>query len=275
MSKKFSIVIPSYNTSNYISSCVDSILNQTFKNYEIIVVDDCSSDKDYTFKILQEKPNIKLFSTKKNSGPGATRNLGISKATGQYIIFVDSDDTLASNDTLENINNIIGDSSPDIIYTGFKFIGEDFSFIPNSANCTKEFRLAINKYINVWSIVWNSNFIKNNNIMFSETCYSYEDVAYAFLGISLANSYKIAPFITYNYTRNRPDSSSARSSNCSKHFNQCRDTITCIENLYNLKDIIDPQLHSYLLQRINEQKQRLQVRLERALKSFKEDIDNI
>lgn len=274
MNTKFSIIIASYNTASYISTCINSILSQTFKDYEIIVVDDCSSDDGLTLKTLNKFPTIKLFHTTKNSGPGATRNLGISKANGQYIIFLDSDDTLATNDTLEKLNCTINQDIPDIIYTGFQFVGEDFHFIPNALNCTKEYRLAKNKFINVWSICWNTQFIKANNIRFPESCYSYEDVPFAFLGISLASKYKIADYITYNYTRNRPNSSSTRASNPTKHFNQSRDTITCIESLYRLKDLINPNDKDYLLQRINEQKSRLPLRIDRALKDLIEGEKN-
>ena len=137
MNKKFSIIIPSYNTSEYISTCISSILCQTFKDYEIILVDDCSSDQNIILEKIKKIPEIKFFSTEKNSGPGAARNLGLAKATGQYIVFIDSDDTLASEDALEKINNTIGDTNPDIIYTGFQFIGEEFTFIPDNSSCTK------------------------------------------------------------------------------------------------------------------------------------------
>lgn len=271
MKKRFSIIIPSYNTGSYIRACINSVLTQTFKDYEIIVVDDCSSDNGLTRSVLNTFLDIKVLQTEKNSGPGNARNIGISNASGQYILFLDSDDAFSSNDTLEKLNATIGKDTPDIIYTGFQFIGEEFSFIPNEINSTKEFRLSENKFINVWSICWNTSFIKENNICFSDKCYSYEDVAFAFWGISLATSYKIADYITYNYTRNREGSSSNRDSNYAKHFNQSRDTITCIETLYNLQDKINPRDKDYLIKRIDEQKSRLLVRLDRGLKGLTEN----
>lgn len=272
MGTRFSVIIPSYNTGSYISSCINSVLSQTFKDYEIIVVDDCSSDNGLTESVLNTFSDIKVFHTEKNSGPGSARNIGIANASGEYILFLDSDDTFSSNDVLEKLNNTIGKDSPDIIYMGFQFIGEEFLFIPNEANSTKKFRLSENKFINVWSICWSTRLIKQNEIHFQDNCYSYEDVAFAFWGISLAKDYKIADYVTYYYTRNREDSSSSRFTNYEKHFKQSRETVTCIETLFNLRDKINPNDKAYLVKRIEEQKSRLLVRIDRGLKELLEEI---
>lgn len=95
-----SIIIPVFNVENYINQCVESIGAQTFKNFEIIIVDDCSNDG--TLKILEslhnKYPNISIYKTDKPSGSPATgRNIGLQKAKGDYILFVDGDDWLDSN----------------------------------------------------------------------------------------------------------------------------------------------------------------------------------
>ena len=93
MQYKVSVVVPIYNTGKYLEKCINSIRNQTYKNLEIILIDDGSTDDS---KIICEKyskvdSRIKFFS-KENSGVSSTRNVGIDIATGQYILFVDSDD---------------------------------------------------------------------------------------------------------------------------------------------------------------------------------------
>ena len=98
---KFSIIIPAYNCENYISKCLESIFNQSYKNFEVIVVDDCSTDK--TFEILKKYTNIKLLSTPVNSRQGTARNIGLDVCTGDYILFVDSDDSLYDNTVLNKI----------------------------------------------------------------------------------------------------------------------------------------------------------------------------
>ena len=100
----FSIILPMYNVERYIKICLDSILNQTFKDFEIIIVDDCSTDNSY--KICQElygnNKKVRLFRQDKNSGPGAARNTALKNAQGEYIMFVDGDDAIFS-DALEKL----------------------------------------------------------------------------------------------------------------------------------------------------------------------------
>ncbi len=91
---KISIIIPVYNVEKYLAECLDSCINQTLEDIEIICVDDCSTDNSY--KILEEyskkDPQIKIFRQKENKKQGAARNKGLEIATGEYIWFVDSDD---------------------------------------------------------------------------------------------------------------------------------------------------------------------------------------
>lgn len=89
-----SIVVVVYNTEKYLNDCMDSVVNQTYNNLEIICVDDCSTDN--SLKILEsyalKDSRIKIITNEKNSGSGITRNKGIDAAHGKYILFVDSDD---------------------------------------------------------------------------------------------------------------------------------------------------------------------------------------
>ncbi|WP_174728972.1 glycosyltransferase family 2 protein [Mesobacillus harenae] len=91
---KVTVVIPTYNVENYIVQCLKSVLNQSLTDFEIIVIDDVSSDRTVELiKTLAEKdPRIKLLINKKNSGPAHSRNRGIKEAAGDYVAFLDSDD---------------------------------------------------------------------------------------------------------------------------------------------------------------------------------------
>lgn len=91
---KVSIVTPSYNSSDYIEETIQSILAQTYQNWELLITDDCSSDNSCEIiKTFAEKDSrIKLFSLDTNSGAGAARNKSIKEATGRFIAFCDSDD---------------------------------------------------------------------------------------------------------------------------------------------------------------------------------------
>ena len=90
--KKVSVIIPMYNASNYILECLNSVINQTYKNLEIILVDDHSNDDTLKKVSIIKDERIKLIKLKKNSGAAITRNKGIEAATGDYLCFLDSDD---------------------------------------------------------------------------------------------------------------------------------------------------------------------------------------
>ncbi len=99
-----SVIIATYNRANLIERAIESILEQTFADYEIIVVDDCSTDNtiDVINKINNKK--IKYFCLEENCGAGKARNIGVLKAEGSFITFLDSDDYYYDNSVLEKIN---------------------------------------------------------------------------------------------------------------------------------------------------------------------------
>ena len=90
--KKVSVIIPMYNASNYILECLNSVINQSYKNLEIILIDDHSNDDTLKKIATINDERIKLIKLKKNSGAAITRNKGIEAATGDYLCFLDSDD---------------------------------------------------------------------------------------------------------------------------------------------------------------------------------------
>ena len=92
---KISVIIPVYNTELYIARCIDSVLKQTYENWELILVDDGSGDKSGTIcdDYAKEDSRIKVIHNQ-NHGPAASRDLGVKEAIGELIMFVDSDDWL-------------------------------------------------------------------------------------------------------------------------------------------------------------------------------------
>ena len=106
---KYSIIVPAYNTEKYIDKCLKSIFSNTYKNFEVIIVNDGSTDKteDIINKYIKKYDNI-IYIKQKNMGLSLARNNGVKKATGDYLLFIDSDDYVEKN-LLENINKDIGD----------------------------------------------------------------------------------------------------------------------------------------------------------------------
>lgn len=124
---KVSVVVPVYNTEKYLKRCLDSLVNQTLKDIEIIIINDNSPDNSKL--ILDEyekkyKSKIKVFHNKTNKGIGYNRNLGIKKATGEYISFVDSDDWV-DNDYLESMYLLATKNKLDFVVCEVKKIDDN------------------------------------------------------------------------------------------------------------------------------------------------------
>ena len=106
---KFSIIVPVYNTEKYLKRCLDSIKSQSFKDYEVIIVNDGSTDNSsdtiskYPYKVINQE----------NQGLSMARNNGVKEASGEYLIFLDSDDYIEKN-LLKEINNSLS-NSPDLV----------------------------------------------------------------------------------------------------------------------------------------------------------------
>lgn len=122
----FSIIVPIYNVEKYLVECIESLVNQNFDNFELILVDDGSPDKcgqicdSYKSKNL----NVRVIH-KVNGGLSDARNAGLREAVGDYVIFIDSDDYICDNNFLLKLANIIKEKNPDLIMYGMKKYYED------------------------------------------------------------------------------------------------------------------------------------------------------
>jgi glycosyltransferase involved in cell wall biosynthesis len=173
-----SVIIPIYNVEKYLRQCLDSVVNQTYKNIEIILVDDGSTDGSYSIakEYADKDARIKLFK-QENSGQGAARNFGIKEAKGEYITFVDSDDYIDVN-MLSTMISYMADN--DIVcckeYIVGKHSGEHDDFFSNNLN--KSIIINENNITNIPSVVWGKlyklNILKDNKIFFPEGLF-YED----------------------------------------------------------------------------------------------------
>ena len=104
---KFSIIIPLFNKEFYIRNTINSVLAQSYNNFELIIVDDCSTDNSYNIVKNFDDVRIRLFRNDQNRGVGFTRNKGIELSTGDYIIFLDADDEFIHEDLLERLSIFI------------------------------------------------------------------------------------------------------------------------------------------------------------------------
>ena len=256
MEPKFSIVIASYNIEKYISKSINSVLSQSYKDYELIVVDDASTDG--TADVIKEyKDKIKFIEHKENKMLGGTRNTGIKEANGKYIIFLDGDDYLNNDFVLEKLDKLIGKETVDVIYMGFEIVGKKTGLIiPSSENCSKFHRIAGDRYTNAWSKCWNREFLLKNNFKFPENRF-YEDVIFIYNAITKASNYLIADFPVHTYYSGRPNSITTKI-----NYKNLHDNIDNIEDLIKIKQSDDNEI---VREKIKKEAQRCKERLDELL----------
>lgn len=198
--KKFSIIIPVYNVEKYIKKCIDSIMNQSFKDFEVIVVNDGTPDnsieliKDYPIKIINQK----------NQGISVARNNGVKHAQGEYIIFIDSDDWI-EKDLLKELNKSTK-NSPDLIRFQIQETYEDkesLKFIeePFSNKSGEEAFSLISKYHfveNAWCYAIKSEYYQKEKFSFKKGTI-HEDFGLIPLVIAKAKKVNSISYIGYNY----------------------------------------------------------------------------
>ena len=179
-----SIIVPVYNTSLYLEQCLNSIHNQSFKDYEVICVDDGSSDNSLDILRKYEKVinNCKVIS-QKNSGVSAARNRGLKEAKGDYIIFIDSDD-FAKENYLERLYNESIKTNSDVVICNFYRYHENLNLTTpviykkrRGLYSSEEILKSLIPDILIHSYLWNKLWKKElfDNLEFPEI--KYEDIA--------------------------------------------------------------------------------------------------
>lgn len=207
MEKVLSIIIPCYNCEETIEKTLNSIIS--IENIEIILVDDGS--KDSTKKTIQkylEHPNIKYL-YQENAGPGCARNNGISNSTGKYIMFLDSDDYVETENLKELIDIYLLNDEYDIIYYNFDQVSETEEVYTtyNLAQFKECKKNELVKNTISWNLPWGQfkiirrSIIVNNEIYFDETINNAEELIFTIRAIE--NSEKIAFFdkVIYHYLK--------------------------------------------------------------------------
>lgn len=127
-----SVIIPIYNVDNYLKKCIDSVINQTYNNLEIILINDGSTDKSYDIILSYEKYKNVIIINKANSGQSDCRNIGYKTSNGEYVYFMDSDDILEPK-AIEVLYNTIIKHDADICCCRFRLINEQNKALKESA----------------------------------------------------------------------------------------------------------------------------------------------
>ncbi|SCH85682.1 glycosyltransferase family 2 protein [uncultured Bacteroides sp.] len=246
---KHSIIVPAYNTGNAIRQCIDSVLKQTYPNWELIIVDDGS--KDNTSEIIDEYAKndnrIKVFHIP-NEGVSYARNVGLAAAQGEYVMFVDSDDWIEL-DYLQQVGNHMDDDA-DMYIVGITQDHEDnngniyYSEIKgtpvyrhiSSVNLHSEIGYLLNT-INMESSClksYRASFLRKHNIKFMKGMIVFEDFYFVLQCLYHQSSISLIPFIGYHYRMELDYNPVVRRGR--------RDFYPSISNLFKMLDLMDMKL---------------------------------
>ncbi len=237
MKSKISIIIPTYNNGNFIERCLDSLLNQTYTNLEIIVVNDGS--KDETDRIIKEKylnlSNIKYFNNE-NYGVSYSRNFGMTHSSGEYVMFIDGDDWIES-EYIENCYSFLLQNELDIVRTGYKIYDE------NGYRKMCRFNESINLLSKddlqetlLYTTFFNSScmqLIKKSvikNIQFRDDLICGEDLLFSLKIMN--NTSKIGYLSNHYYCYYANNESVTKTKNPTISLEKCRNIITVINYFY-------------------------------------------
>jgi glycosyltransferase involved in cell wall biosynthesis len=222
---KASIIIPVYNAEKYLSQCIDSILSQTWTDFELLLINDGSSD--HSGKICDESARrdsrVKVFH-KENGGVSSARNLGIDKAQGEWVAFVDSDDWLASN-FLEQMLNKALESKAEVVFCNCYYVFENETIqkptytedtIEDSSGMLKRFLIRFGTRSELWGKIIQRKYL---NHRLKKNVKIGEDFLYL-IELYRANNCKTAIITNYLYYYRQLDSSAMNNSDLVFHNKQ-------------------------------------------------------
>lgn len=224
MRPRFSIIVPMYNVEKYISQCIDSVLEQSFSDYELLLIDDDS--EDHSLQIAQkyaERDSRILACHKEHGGLPSTRNVGLRMAKGEYIALLDGDD-FWHKEHLERVNSVLLEYSPDMCisnnYVRFFSSGStEVSLFPFSYDLNHgslEAALTVISDLNncfpasATLTVYSTRFLEENHFFYDEKCACSEDMDFFLQALSRVNVIKFTNHVFYYY---RQDNVSAMTKN--------------------------------------------------------------
>lgn len=216
---KVSVIVPVYNSEQELRDCLDSLVEQTEKDIEIIVIDDGSTDNSPKIEAEYQKkyPNVKVYRNERNLGQSETRNRGIELAEGDYIAFLDSDDYVNPGMYEELYQAAVDNNMPELIVTGLSFVKgneyrkKDLTFIG------KQSTTIIHPMDNPDQVFFESPSLCNKlfrkdtvkNYKFLDVS-AWEDIAFSFTRFLEANTVISKPTANYFYRRDVSDGVSAK-----------------------------------------------------------------
>ena len=230
-----SVIIPLYNSAQYITPTLESVLNQTFQNFEIILVDDCSKDntEEVIRQFAEKDERIKYFRQDKNQGAAVARNRGMDEAQGRYIALLDSDD-LWTADKLEKQMAIIRSQNTGFVYCAYDYVDAVGNQIKDKVKIKKiaGYKDLLTKtYISTPTVLIDRERTGDKRMPLRRTG---QDYAYWLLLLRETNAYGIDEALVH--VRKRPGS---LSKNKMQHLRDIYETQTMFEHIHKWKATIN------------------------------------
>jgi glycosyltransferase involved in cell wall biosynthesis len=217
MKPKVSVILPVFNCEQYMEKCLDSILAQSYKNFELIIVNDGSIDNTEKIICKYKEVDRRIISfTQENSGPSEARNLGLKNSLGDYIIFIDSDDTVEENYFSTLVANMEHENVDFVCcgYTEFTINGVtkhiDFNFNENITRDNVMELICTGTGGVLWSKIFKKDIIKKFNLQMDKEIFMSEDLIFVLQYTSFCNSFKSVKEYLYNYNRMNENSISSK-----------------------------------------------------------------
>ena len=237
---KVSIIVPVYNCEKYLSKCLDSLSTQTYKNIEIIVVNDGSTDNSINIvKEKSKKDKRIIIIDQKNSGVSTARNNGLKKAIGEYVVFVDSDDYLA-NDFVNYMLELITTNDSDFAYSIKKYIKKDekqsLSLTKKKVSSNESVAILLNPDTTVgcWNKIYKRKFLEENNLYFLTNLYYGEGLNFIIRTSLATDKIIIGNKKVYFYRKDNMSSATTKYNNQKYHNGE--KSLELIRSIIDLKD---------------------------------------
>lgn len=212
INKTVSVIVPVYNAEKYIEKCINSLLNQTYQNLQIILVNDGSRDGSGLIcdQIASQDPRVYVIH-QENKGVSAARNSGLRIAEGEYITFVDADDTLQA-DAIMSAQEILSESNSDVVVYGWNIVHESGSVVEtyvrgeNTEDMSYVIREVLKDYACYgggypWNKMWRkSAIVQGEEIsLFDTELYYFEDLEWVIRALLRVQKVTVCPQILYSY----------------------------------------------------------------------------
>ena len=207
--KKVTVIVPVYNVESYVKECILSLLEQTYSNLEIIIINDGSTDNSKEIcEEIQGKDKRIIYISKKNSGVSDTRNVGIKQSTGDYITFIDSDDFI-DNEYIDRMVTQLEECNVDMVVCNYIELYKNSKLSINNNEINDIIitnREAITKVFSsrtfggyLWNKIFKSEIIKKNKLFFNKDIHMCEDMLFICKYLSNCNNVKIISDKIYFY----------------------------------------------------------------------------